>query len=64
MNLDPHLRWSVEYHFTQQYPSLNPRYTTDHVVERELDLLDLIDVIVDVMTEYPQAQQLLEKFYE
>ena len=61
MELDPRKPWSVEYHFTQQYPSMNPYYNRDDVVERELDLLDAIDMILDTMTEYPQAQQLLEK---
>lgn len=61
MALDPRKPWSVEYHFTQAYPSTNPYYNRDDVVERELDLLDTIDLIVDTMDSYPDAQQLLEK---
>ena len=58
--LDPQKPWSVEYHFTQEYPSMNPYYNRDEVVERELDLLDTIDLIVDTMDEYPEARKLLE----
>jgi len=60
MALDPKKPWSVEYHFTQQNPSMNPYYTLDSAVERELDLLDTIDLIVATMDSYPDAQQLLE----
>jgi hypothetical protein len=52
--------WSVEYYFTQQYPSMNPYYNTNTALERELDLLDTIDLIVDTMDTYPDAQRLLE----
>ena len=61
MALDPKKTWSVNYHFTQKHPSMNPYYKLDSVVERELDLLDTIDLIVDTMDSYPDAQQLLEK---
>jgi len=53
--------WSVEYHFTQAYPSMNPYYNSNEQLERELDLLDAIDLVVDTMDTYPEAQQLLEK---
>jgi len=58
--LDPK-RYNITYTWTQPYASMNPYYHRDEVVERELDLLDTIDLIVDTMTEYPDAQQLLEK---
>ena len=58
--LDPK-RYTVNYTWTQSYPSMNPYYSRNEALERELDLLDTIDLIVDTMTEYPQAQQLLEK---
>lgn len=61
MALDPKKPWSVGYHFTQAYPSMNPYYNTNELLERELDLLDTIDLIVDTMDNYPDAQQLLEK---
>lgn len=53
--------WSVEYYFTHQYPSMNPYYNSNPLLERELDLLDAIDLVVDTMTEYPDAEKLLEK---
>ena len=53
--------WSVEYHINYSHPSLNPYYNRDEVVERELDLLDTIDLVVDTMTDYPDARRLLEE---
>jgi len=55
--LDPE-RFNITYTWTQPYVSLNPVYNES--LERELDLLDAIDLVVDTMTEYPEAQQLLE----
>jgi hypothetical protein len=56
--LDPN-RWSMSYHFSQPYTSMNPYYNA-HDLERELDLLDAIDLVVDTMTDYPEARKLLE----
>ena len=60
--LDPK-RYKISYTWKQSSPSMNPCYnynTHNEHVERELDLLDAIDLIVDTMDDYPEARKLLE----
>lgn len=58
-NTDP---FKITHSWTQPYVSMNPFYQSkqDSDLERELDLLDAVDLVVDSMTEYPEAKQLLE----
>ena len=62
--LDPK-RYTVTHTWTQPYlpTSYNPFYQSvqSRELELELDRLDALDLLVDQMTEYPDAQRLLEK---
>jgi len=56
------------YKWTQPYPSMNQMYGYDLLkkmkhyedIERELDRLDAIDIVIDNMTEYPDAKEIME----
>lgn len=54
--------FKITHSWTQPYVSMNPFYQNpyDARLERELDLLDAADLVVDCMTEYPEARKLLE----
>lgn len=47
--------------WTQPYPSYGSFGYTPSAVDTELKLLDRIDRIVDAMTDYPQARELMER---
>jgi hypothetical protein len=59
------LSWDVSYSWTQPYlpTSYNPFYQSvqDAELERELDRLDAVDVLVDEMLTYPDAEAILNK---
>jgi hypothetical protein len=55
---------SYSYSWTQPYGvSYNPFYQSvqDAELERELDRLDAVDVLVDEMLTYPEAEAILNK---
>jgi hypothetical protein len=62
--MDPK-RFEINYSWTQPYlpTSYNPFYQSVQAreLELELDRLDAVDLLVDQMTEYPEARQLLEE---
>jgi len=58
-------KWGYTASWTQPYlpTSYNPFYQTvrQHQIEQELDRLDAIDVLVDEMLTYPDAEAIMNK---
>ena len=57
-------KWTVNYSWTQPYnqpTSFNPFYQAQTTVERELEQLNCIDLLVDEMLTYPDAEAILNK---
>jgi len=61
--LDPRKRYTINYTWTQPYPSMNREvYVPQEIlVQRELDLLDEIDERVQKMLTYPDAERIICK---
>ena len=57
--MDKENKWSINYSWTQPYSNWSHPTSS---IDKEMAVIEAIDNIVDSMTVYPDAIQLMEKF--